>query len=459
MIFKQLLQAEAIDVLQIDACRVAGVNENIAILLLAAKFGIPVCPHAGGVGLCELVQHLSMFDYVAVSGTIDDRVIEYVDHLHEHFVDPVLIRDGAYLAPSSPGCRRRSCARPRSTTPTPTVPPGGHDMEFTGSARSSPAGLRHRARHRTLLTERGANVACLDLDDPPAPLIGVRADVRDDAAVRAAVAQAVEHLGGLDILVNNAGIGAQGTVEDNADDEWHGVLDVNVVGMVRVSPGGPAAPAPLGARRDRQHLLDRGHRRPAPAGALLRDQGRRAVAHPGDGRGPRPRRHPGQLRQPGHRGHALGQPAARRGADPEAERAALEARQPMGRLVSAEEVAAAIAYLAGPLASATTGTALAVDGGMDGPATSPREILRGRDEANDARGRCRVRGGRDDIVAALLATALSGGDAGQAGASASTTPGPTPTSGTPTSSTSRSTASELAVSTSRPPTPRTTSPS
>ena len=102
-IFKQLLQAEAVDVVQIDAARVAGVNENIAILLLAAKFGVPVCPHAGGVGLCELVQHLSMFDFVAVSGTLEDRVIEYVDHLHEHFVDPVVIRDGRYRTPTRRG--------------------------------------------------------------------------------------------------------------------------------------------------------------------------------------------------------------------------------------------------------------------------------------------------------------------------------------------------------------------
>ncbi|HTE63183.1 MAG TPA: L-fuconate dehydratase [Solirubrobacteraceae bacterium] len=103
VIFKQLLQAEAIDVLQLDACRVGGVNENIAILLLAAKYGVPVCPHAGGVGLCELVQHLAMFDYVAVSGSLDGRAIEYVDHLHEHFVDPVVIRDGRYLVPLTPG--------------------------------------------------------------------------------------------------------------------------------------------------------------------------------------------------------------------------------------------------------------------------------------------------------------------------------------------------------------------
>ncbi|MFE9879093.1 L-fuconate dehydratase [Streptomyces sp. NPDC005784] len=103
VVFKQLLQAGSIDILQIDAARVAGVNENLAILLLAAKFGVPVCPHAGGVGLCELVQHLSMFDFVALSGTTDDRVIEYVDHLHEHFTEPVVIRDGHYTAPTTPG--------------------------------------------------------------------------------------------------------------------------------------------------------------------------------------------------------------------------------------------------------------------------------------------------------------------------------------------------------------------
>jgi L-fuconate dehydratase len=103
VVFKQLLQTGAISYLQLDAARVAGVNENVAILLLAAKFGVPVCPHAGGVGLCELVQHLSMFDFVAVSGSLDNRVIEYVDHLHEHFLDPVTIRRGNYVAPSAPG--------------------------------------------------------------------------------------------------------------------------------------------------------------------------------------------------------------------------------------------------------------------------------------------------------------------------------------------------------------------
>jgi L-fuconate dehydratase len=103
VVFKQLLQADAVDVVQIDACRVGGVRDNVAILLLATKFGVPVCPHAGGVGLCEMVQHLSMFDLLAVSGSWNDRMIEYVDHLHEHFTDPVRIRDGRYVAPLAPG--------------------------------------------------------------------------------------------------------------------------------------------------------------------------------------------------------------------------------------------------------------------------------------------------------------------------------------------------------------------
>ncbi|WP_419212008.1 L-fuconate dehydratase [Maribacter sp. X9] len=103
VIFKQLMQASAIDVCQIDSCRVGGVNEILAILLMAAKFNIPVCPHAGGVGLCEYVQHLSMIDFVAISGTMEDRTIEYVDHLHEHFIDPVKVVNGAYVAPQMPG--------------------------------------------------------------------------------------------------------------------------------------------------------------------------------------------------------------------------------------------------------------------------------------------------------------------------------------------------------------------
>ncbi|MEU8998875.1 enolase C-terminal domain-like protein [Streptomyces caniferus] len=107
VVFKQLLQARAVDFVQIDAARVAGVNENLAILLLAAKYGVPVCPHAGGVGLCELVQHLAMFDYVAVSGSREDRVIEYVDHLHDHFSDPVVVERGRYRAPTAPGFSAR----------------------------------------------------------------------------------------------------------------------------------------------------------------------------------------------------------------------------------------------------------------------------------------------------------------------------------------------------------------
>ena len=103
VMFKQLLQADAIDIMQIDACRVAGVNENIANLLLAAKFGVPVCPHAGGVGLCEIVQHLSMFDYVALSGSTQGRWIEWIDHLHEHFAAPAVVSGGRYHTPEGAG--------------------------------------------------------------------------------------------------------------------------------------------------------------------------------------------------------------------------------------------------------------------------------------------------------------------------------------------------------------------
>ncbi len=103
VVFKQLLQANAIGICQIDSCRVGGVNEVLAILLMAAKFKIPVCPHAGGVGLCEYVQHLSFIDYIAISGSMENRIIEYVDHLHEHFHDPVTIKNGAYIPPKLPG--------------------------------------------------------------------------------------------------------------------------------------------------------------------------------------------------------------------------------------------------------------------------------------------------------------------------------------------------------------------
>ena len=103
IMFKQFITRGAIDVVQIDACRIGGVNEVLAVLLMAAKHELIVCPHAGGVGLCEYVQHLSMIDYVAVSGSRDGRVIEYVDHLHEHFKDPCVIRDAAYMPPTAPG--------------------------------------------------------------------------------------------------------------------------------------------------------------------------------------------------------------------------------------------------------------------------------------------------------------------------------------------------------------------
>jgi NAD(P)-dependent dehydrogenase (short-subunit alcohol dehydrogenase family) len=224
-----------------------------------------------------------------------------------------------------------------------------------------------------LLTERGATVACLDLDGPPEPLYGVRADIRDDEQVRPAVAQAVEHLGGLDVLVNNAGIGAQGTVEDNDDAEWNNVFEVNVFGMVRM------ARAVLPHLRRSEHAaivntcsiaatvgLPSRALYSATKGAVLSLTLAMAADHIREG-----------IRvtcvNPGTADTPWIGRLLDAAADPEAERAALEARQPSGRLVSASEVAAAIAYLASPLASATTGTALAVDGGMDGLRIRPEK--------------------------------------------------------------------------------------
>ncbi|MET9816398.1 SDR family oxidoreductase [Streptomyces sp. NPDC006355] len=219
-----------------------------------------------------------------------------------------------------------------------------------------------------LLAERGAQVAVLDLDPSPVdkPLLGHRADVTDDASVRAAVAAAVADLGGLDILVNNAGIGAQGTVEDNPDDEWHRVYDVNVVGMVRTTR------ACLPHLRASAHAaivntcsiaatagLPQRALYSATKGAVYALTLAMAADHVREGIRVNCV-NPGTVDTPWV-GRLLDAAP-----DPAAERAALEARQPTGRLVSAAEVAGAVAYLASPLSGATTGTALAVDGGMQG---------------------------------------------------------------------------------------------
>jgi len=119
VVFKQLMQSGAISFCQIDSCRLGGVNEVLAVLLMAAKFGVPVCPHAGGVGLCEYVQHLSIFDYIAVSASLDNRVVEYVDHLHEHFLDPVTMNGARYMPPTAPGfsIQMKSCSLDRYEYP------------------------------------------------------------------------------------------------------------------------------------------------------------------------------------------------------------------------------------------------------------------------------------------------------------------------------------------------------
>ena len=219
-----------------------------------------------------------------------------------------------------------------------------------------------------LLAERGARVAVLDLDPSSVdkPLLAYRADVTDDTSVRAAVADAVAALGGLDVLVNNAGVGAQGTVEDNDDTEWHRVLDVNVLGMVRV------ARAALPYLRASAHAaivntcsiaatagLPRRALYSASKGAVHALTLAMAADHVREGVRVNCV-NPGTVDTPWV-GRLLDTAP-----DPAAERAALEARQPTGRLVSAAQVAGAIAYLASPLSGATTGTALAVDGGMQG---------------------------------------------------------------------------------------------
>ena len=215
---------------------------------------------------------------------------------------------------------------------------------------------------------RGATVAVLDLELSGAPdgANAIIADVTDDGSVVAAVAEAASTMGGIDVLVNNAGIGAQGTIEANALDEWRHVFNVNVLGIVRVVR---AALAHLRGSPNASVVnmcSIRGDRRAPRTGRVQRVQGRRAVADDGDGCRPRRRRHSGQLREPGHRRYAMGRASLDQASDPAAERAALEARQPIGRLVTADEVAAAVLYLGGPAAGSTTGTALAVDGGMSG---------------------------------------------------------------------------------------------
>ncbi|MGC0252066.1 enolase C-terminal domain-like protein [Pseudactinotalea sp. Z1748] len=140
IVFKQLLQAGGIDIMQIDATRVAGVNENLANLLLAAKFGVPVCPHAGGVGLCELVQHFSFIDYAVVSTSQQDRYIEFVDHLHEHFVEPVRVRGGRYQAPVQPGIGAEMHAASRQRW---TFPDGPGWQEVAGRAAVTGATRAH----------------------------------------------------------------------------------------------------------------------------------------------------------------------------------------------------------------------------------------------------------------------------------------------------------------------------
>ncbi|MEJ3654423.1 SDR family oxidoreductase [Actinomycetes bacterium KLBMP 9759] len=249
------------------------------------------------------------------------------------------------------------------------------DAEFAGRvAVVSGGGSGIGLATAQLLAERGARVACLDLDPSgvPEPLIGITADVTEQASVDAAVAGVVERFGGIDIVVNNAGIGAQGTVETNPIDEWQRVFDVNVLGMVRLS----RAVLPHLRRSSAAAIINtcsiaataglpQRALYSASKGAVQSLTLAMAADHIADGVRVNCV-NPGTADTPWV-GRLLDSAA-----DPAAERAALEARQPMGRLVSAEEVAAAIVYLASPLSASTTGTALAVDGGMQGLRLRPR---------------------------------------------------------------------------------------
>ncbi|GAB3923223.1 3-oxoacyl-ACP reductase [Microlunatus endophyticus] len=238
----------------------------------------------------------------------------------------------------------------------------GRKALVTGGASGIGAAIAAR------LTAGGATVAVLDVnvDGLPEGLVGVRADVTDDASVRAAVASAVDQLGGLDLVINNAGIGAQGGVEDNDDAEWHRVLDVNVVGMVRVTRAALPAlrqsdaaaivntssiAATAGLPQRALYSASKGavlSLTQAMAADLIDEHIRVNAVNPGTADTP----WVGRLLD--------------KAPDPAAERAALEARQPHGRLVAADEVAQAVCYLASPAAGSTTGTSIAVDGGMQG---------------------------------------------------------------------------------------------
>ena len=142
IMFKQLFQAQAIDYCQVDSCRLGRLNEVLAVLLMAAKFGVPVCPHAGGVGLCEYVQHISLIDYICVSGSLEGRLTEFADHLHDHFVDPVVVRNARYQAPTAPGYS--ITMKPESLA----------EYAYPGRPRLAAIGIRRgaapcgRARHR-----------------------------------------------------------------------------------------------------------------------------------------------------------------------------------------------------------------------------------------------------------------------------------------------------------------------
>ena len=408
VMFKQFLQADAIGFCQIDACRLGGVNEVIAVLLLAAKHGVPVCPHAGGVGLCEYVQHLAMFDYIAVSGSLEGRVVEYVDHLHEHFVDPVVVRGGRYRVPEAPGYSITMKPASLERFEYPGGAPGRHRTRCDGPGRRGARCHRPPSRWRVsgrlegkacLITGggsgigratairfalEGAAVAVADVDPDGADAtvaliadasaaagtgraVAFAVDVTDEASCEALAAAVVAELGRIDVLFNNAGIAGVGTVEETSLELWERVMAVNVRGvflvakavlpvMVAAGRGSiinmSSTIAEIGLARRASYAASKG-----AVLALTRQMQADYAAH-----GIRVNALlPGTIHTP-----FVDRYLAESYDDPAAGLETLKQRQLTGDLGSPEDVASAALFLASDESRFVLGTGLFVDGGVRG---------------------------------------------------------------------------------------------
>ena len=327
VMFKQLLQAEAIGFCQLDSCRLGGVNEVLAVQLLAAKFGIPVCPHAGGVGLCEYVQHLAIFDYIAVSGSLEDRVVEYVDHLHEHFVDPASVRDGRYVAADRARLQHHDATRIARTIRVPGRPrmdpacrPGGVDHDGSPRGQGLPhhrRRFRHRARHGAAVRGRGCEVAVADIDARRPPRRwhdrGRRGTRRRRLRSTSPTPNSTEALAaaswpgsaGSTSCSTTPGSPGSASVHETSVELWDRVMAVNVRGVFLVARAVAAGHDRRRPRLDHQHVVDDRRDRPGQPRVVRRVEGRGPVADPADAGRLRGRRHPGQRPPAGHDPHAV----------------------------------------------------------------------------------------------------------------------------------------------------------